>query len=413
MPIFFCLALVLALFSCAKADIPQESSYFVNEDSFPKESPAVLPQAPAQNLFDFKAVWISYLEYETLLKGKDEDGARAAIDEAFAEIKALGLNAVIVHVRPFSDALYRSELFPWSHVLTGAQGADPGYDPLELMAEAAERHSLEIHAWINPYRIKIYDRPPALVSGTVVSEWSEENDGKIWSDNDGIYFNPSRQEVRDLISGGVKEIISNYDVDGIQFDDYFYPPNASDFDGQDYQDYQNSGGSLSLEDWRIENINALIREVYAAVKAENPALVFGISPQGAIESNYAHQYADVITWIKKPGYIDYIMPQVYYGFKNESHPFEKTVAQWRELTAGSPVRLYIGLAAYKIALEDDWAGSGSTEWLDYGNIIARQIEEAQAQGAQGFALYRYDSVFKPEEEVREAVTQEIASMLMG
>lgn len=146
----------------------------------------------------------------------------------------------------------------------------------------------------------------------------------------GIYYNPGSEEARQLIVDGVKEIVANYNVDGIHFDDYFYPTTDASFDSGTYAAYQNSGGTLSLADWRRENVNILVRQTYAAIKSINPSVKFGISPQGNMSNNYNVQYSDVAKWISTSGYVDYICPQVYFGFQNQHQPLR--LPPYRSLT---------------------------------------------------------------------------------
>lgn len=361
---------------------------------------------------EMRAVWLSYLDLETILKSKSEADAKAGIDKTFDKIKALSMNAVIVQVRPFADALYDSEYFPWSKILSGTQGKNPGYDPLGYMVSAAHKRGLEIHAWINPYRILTTTDISKLSDDNIAKKWyNEKEDYTIIVDSKGIFFNPTRPEVRKLIVNGVKELVSGYDIDGIHFDDYFYPTTAASFDKTAYSEYTANGGSLSLANWRMDNVNALIKDTYAAVKATKPSVQFGVSPQANVEINYSAQYADVKTWCKTAGYIDYIMPQVYYGFENGTCPYEDTVKQWNSMIKASSVKLYVGLAVYKIGVKDQWAGSGVSEWLDSSNIIQRQVSAAREQSRfGGFALYRYDSVFNPASGVKAQVSEEMKNL---
>ena len=210
-----------------------------------------------------------------------------------------------------------------------------------------------------------------------------------------------------MIVNGVKELVQNYDIDAIHFDDYFYPTTDVVFDSKAYE---KSGKELSLDDWRRNNVNTLIHKVYEAIKAIDENMEFGISPQGNIDINYNKQYADVKYWIENEGYLDYIMPQVYYGFKN-SVPFAATVEEWADLASQSDVDLYIGLAAYKIGQEDQWAGEeGMDEWIvDGGDLLKRQVEfcrDLQGDSYKGFSLYNYGTLFQPEQSVKELVEEE-------
>lgn len=201
------------------------------------------------------------------------------------------MNVLIVQVRPFGDALYESKYFPWSHLLTGRQGINPGYDPLAYMVQAAHKEGMEIHAWINPLRIQTESSPPELAQSNPYQQWRRDPEKAGWtaSAGSGKYYNPAYPEVRTLIADGAREIVENYDVDGIHFDDYFYPTEDPSFDEVAYSAYKEEQGenALSLEQWRQENINLLIQEVYTAVKEADPDVVFGVSPQANLENDRA------------------------------------------------------------------------------------------------------------------------------
>ncbi len=365
-------------------------------------------KAPAGEL---RAVWVSYLDLETMLKGKSSSGAQSAINAAFDKVAGLSMNAVIVQVRPFADALYSSDYFPWSRILTGTQGQGPGYDPLGLMVDAAHSRGLDIHVWINPYRVLTSTSYDKLSAGHIAREWKDEgNDYTVTVDSAGIFFNPARQEVRDYIIDGVAEIVENYDIDGVHYDDYFYPTTAASFDRTAYSEYTAGGGSKSLANWRMENVNKLIKGTYSAIKAIDSSVQFGVSPNGNIDINYSSLYADVKTWCQSAGYIDYIMPQLYYGFDNETCPYEATLKRWNSMITAD-VSLYTGLAVYKIGVNDQWAGKGATEWQNNSDILMREVNSARkASKYEGFALYRYDSVFNPSTSVKARVNEELGNL---
>ena len=223
----------------------------------------------------------------------------------------------------------------------------------------------------------------------------------------GIMFN---QRTGDLFSKA-KEIVANYDVDGIHFDDYFYPSPDNSFDAKSYAAYKSAGGKLSLGDWRRENVNTLVRNVYAAIKSIDSSVVFGISPQGNMWNNYNTQYIDVEKWVTNSGYIDYIMPQIYFGFNNTACPYTQTVANWNSLITNKNITLYIGLSPYKIGTTDNFAGNGKTEWLNNTDIIARQVTTSRKYArCGGFALFRYASVFSPAANVSVQVKTEMSNL---
>ncbi len=395
--------------SSSKASSAAASSKAASSKPSTEQAPSQSVKAPSGEM---RAVWLSYLDLETILKSKSQSEAKAGIDKAFDKIAAQSMNTVIVQVRPFADALYDSQYFPWSKILTGTQGKNPGYDPLSLMVSAAHKRGLEIHAWVNPYRVLTTTDMSKLSDDNIAKQWYEdEEDYTIVVDSKGIFFNPARPEVRKLIVNGIKELVSGYDIDGVHFDDYFYPTTASSFDKTAYDEYKADGGALSLAGWRLDNVNKLISDTYSAVKAINSSVQFGVSPQANVDINYSSQYADVKTWCKTPGYIDYIMPQVYFGFENDTCPYEDTVELWNSMIKASGVKLYTGLAVYKIGVSDQWAGAGADEWQDTTTMLERQVSAARELSKySGFALYRYDSIFNPASSVKTSVNEELENL---
>nr|WP_315024999.1 family 10 glycosylhydrolase [uncultured Aminipila sp.] len=353
---------------------------------------------------ELNAMWISYLEYMSM--PKNEAGFKAAVDKMFDRCKNLGMNAVFVHVRSHCDAMYPSKYYPWAIFASGTQGVDPGYDPLKYMVEAAHSRGLEFHAWLNPYRVTGY--------GTYWNQVGANNPVKVWqSDSDttndrwGLlhkgeyYLNPAIPEVRTMVINGVKEIIDNYDVDGIHFDDYFYP-SVNDSDPAlwfDKPEYDKSGSLLSIANWRRNNVNLLVKGVYEAVKSKGSDIEFGISPAGNLANLRKDNayFVDIDRWLSEAGYIDYIMPQLYWGFETKdssgniaSYAYENNLNSWMNLASKGNVELYVGL---------DMANAGSnvpdknptSEWLRYNDIIARQVTTGRATGkVGGYAYFRYE-----------------------
>ncbi len=365
----------------------------------------------ALNFSEQKGFWISYLEFDHMLKNKTEAEFTAEINRCFDNVKSLGFNTVYTHVRAFGDAYYNSTLFPATNRFNGSYGVSGGFDPLKIMVQAAHDRGLSIHAWINPMRL-MSDSDIGSISGKYkIGEWyaSDMLRGKYIVKVNGVwYLNPGYKETVQLIADGVSEIVSNYNVDGVQIDDYFYPTTEAYFDSAAYAA---SGTSKSLSEWRIGIINNMVRQLYSAVKSANSTAVFGISPQGSIDNNYNGLYADVRTWCSSDGYVDYILPQIYYGFNNSTLPFKDTCLAWSRLVTNPSVKLVIGLAPYKIGIADNWAGDGKYEWANSTDMLARQMSYAQTlSNYGGVAMYRYDSLFLPSNDVSAAVSAELANI---
>ncbi len=345
---------------------------------------------------EMRAVWISYYEYD--IKNADYNAFKKKIDAMFDNLLTLNLNTVIVHMRANADALYRSEIFPWSDVLSDNIGQDPGYDPLEYMVEAAHRRDLEIHAWINPYRISNKtDDASQLPDDHIAKIWfsKEETSNRVLKHEGKLFFNPAIDEVKQLITDGVREIVDNYDVDGIHLDDYFYPTSDENFDKTTYDAYASQSDSpLSLTEWRKVHISSLVAQIYRICNAANVKL--GISPAAHTGDDYLLQngYADVERWLAIKGYADYIIPQIYWGFEyaDSNYRFNNVAAVWSNYQRHNDIKLYAGLAAYKVNTEDT-----NNEWQLNNDILKRQVELIRENGFDGFALFSYSYIFSGDE----------------
>ena len=355
------------------------------EESGQASSSAVPSASPASQTGEAEeetlvGVWVPYFSLDTA------EHTQEAFEEHYRQIaqtaQEKGINAMFVHVRPFSDALYPSAYYPWSHILTGTQGRDPGYDPLQFMIDTTHQLGMEFHAWINPLRVKTAETPAALADNNPYGTLGAESPGYFMEYDGGVYLNPAYPAVRSLIAGGAAEIAQNYDVDGIHFDDYFYPSEDASLDSAAYEAYtQTVEQPLPLLEWRAANINAMVAQVYESVKAAREEVVFGISPQGNIQNDEA-MGADVKTWAAVPGYVDYLAPQLYFSFENQALPYQQALEEWAALPRHQGLKLYAGLALYKAGTDAD----GGT-WLTRDNIIALQAEAALNAGYQGVILY--------------------------
>ena len=344
----------------------------------PTETPA--PQAGPEEL---AGVWVPYMSLDT------PEHTQEAFEANFKRIAGLakekGLNALFVHVRPFCDALYASSLYPWSHLLTGQQGQDPGYDPLGFMVEYTHGLGMEFHAWINPLRVKTAETPGELAASSPYSVLQADCPYYFMEHEGAVYLDPAYPYIRGLVADGAAEIVEKYQVDGIHFDDYFYPSQDEGLDSEAYSLYvQTVETPLPLLEWRQANVSAMVAEVYEKVKKANPQAVFGISPQGNV-ANDEGMGADVAAWCATPGYVDYICPQLYYSFENEALGYGEALAQWMALPQHDSLKLYAGLALYKAGTDAD----GGT-WLLSDDVISRQIEAARAVDCSGVVLYSSD-----------------------
>jgi len=360
---------------------------------------------------EVRGVWISFLEFDHLLRGGTQERFTANIRRVFDNCLNYGINTVIVQVRPFADALYPSAYFPWSHFATGTEGVNPGFDPLAIMVDEAHARGMRFEAWINPYRIRAAGSRVPLSANNQATRWINERNPAVIQYNGIISYNPASAQARELIVNGVREIVRNYSVDAIHIDDYFYPTTSAGFDAASFRAYQNAGGRLSLGDWRRQNVETLLREMYSAIKEIDSSVLFGISPQSRIQYNFTNLYLDVAKISSNPGFADYIMPQIYFGFQHATQPFQRVLEEWNAIVDPRYVNLYIGLAAYKSGVVDTWAGAGRNEWLDNANLLRRKVEASRGMSNYaGFVIFRYDSLFAPAQSVAAHVNREYQNL---
>ncbi|MGH7881880.1 MAG: glycoside hydrolase family 10 protein [Candidatus Dormibacteraceae bacterium] len=285
---------------------------------------------------------------------------QAELTTLFDQAKAMKMNAVFVQVRPSADALYPTPYAPWSQYLTGTQGKSPGYDPLAFMVAAAHARNLELHAWFNPYRVSIQPDLAKLAPNNPARlhpEWVRSYGGQL-------LFDPGIPAARRYIEASVMDAVRRYDIDGVHFDDYFYPypVHGQVFDDDATYHHYGMAQFSNKADWRRNNVNLLISELSRQIHSTKPWLKFGVSPFGvwrnkatdptgsettAGAQDYDDLYADTRSWIRH-GWIDYIAPEIYWNIGFPAAAYDKLVPWWVHEVAGTRVNLYIGQAAYKI-----------------------------------------------------------------
>ena len=353
---------------------------------------------------EMRGMWIASV-YNIDFPGKQNlsvSQMKQELNQIIADAEAMNLNAVFFQVRPTADALYDSALFPWSKYLTGSQGKAPAqnFDPLEYLIRQGKAHGIEIHAWINPYKIT---RGTAEKPNLDLNALSDDNPARLYPDlvvahsSGELYLNPGEPMSRYLVLQGVKELLDNYDIAGIHYDDYFYPTGTFD----DADTYQNYGtGYNSIEDWRRHNVDLLVQETHQLTQ-QKPGAVFGVSPAGVwankttnpngsdtsagVETYYDH-YADTRKWVKN-GWVDYIAPQIYWQIGHSKCDYAVLVDWWSNVARGTDVKLYIGHAAYKTG--DSAQG---TQWMD-GLELERQIAYNRAnRQVDGSIFYGYSAL---------------------
>ena len=338
-----------------------------------------------------------------MFNGQSEEEFRQEIKDALTNMEFIGVNTVYVHAVAYTDAFYNSSIYPRTKFLP-----DIDYDPLKIFVEEANSKNMEVEAWVNPLRSISVEEAEELEDTFILKQWINENNERIRQVNGRYYLNPAYQEVKDLLLSVIEEILDNYDVKGIHFDDYFYPDGAQDkFDAYIYSQAIKET-DISRTEFRQNCINDLVKQVSDLCKEKE--VRFTISTSGNNENNLTIYYANPQAWVEQ-GTVDMLIPQIYWGFDHPIKPYVSTLEEFLAITDGSNTQLMAGLAAYKVGTKDSFAQAGENEWLDNTDILARETTTALQKGCVGVAYFRYGSLFKPSEEVKESVENEIIHII--
>lgn len=351
----------------------------------PLQLGAGIPRAPRE----FRGAWVATVDNIDWpsRSGISSDAARRELDAILDSAASMRLNAVLFQVRPACDALYRSDLEPWSEWLTGTQGRAPadGFDPLAHAIEGAQRRGLELHAWINPFRGKHRAARSPLVADHPMRNAMVEYAGEMWLD-------PGRADARAHSLQVCLDIVTRYDVDGLHMDDYFYPypSGGKPFpDDRSFADYRSSGGRLGRSDWRRANVDSFVQTLHARIKDAKPWVKFGISPFGIVRpgvpsgiqagiDQYEDLAADVRKWVRE-GWCDYLSPQLYWPIGQKAQSYATLLQYWSDLVPDGRMHLWIGNYASQ-------AVSGKSGWST-GELLA-QVERTRADvGATGNVFF--------------------------
>ncbi|MCL1982892.1 MAG: family 10 glycosylhydrolase, partial [Clostridiales bacterium] len=363
----------------------------------PGEFSAVSESYAAAAEKEFRGVWVPTvlnINYPLERTADAEMLQKYALD-IIEQAYDMGFNAIVLQVRPTADSFYKSGIFPWSKYLTGTQGQAPsqGFDPLAFFIEEAHKRGIQLHAWINPYRITNEKDDTGSLSANHPArqhpEWTVAySDGKL-------YWNPGIPEVQQLIADGVREIIDNYDVDGIHIDDYFYP--GKDFD--DSAAFSQYGSSYaSVAEFRYANTEKTVKTLHDIVRSSGKGIVFGVSPMGIWANKftnplgsetsggeaYTQRYADTRGWVKR-GIVDYIAPQIYWNIGFEIADYAILLDWWADVVSGTDVKLYIGQAAYRTT-----SSQSNNPW-DVGEIKSQVELNRKTPGVGGYIMYSFGS----------------------
>ncbi len=395
-----------------------------------------LPSQPEQQHQPVRGVWlatVSRLDWPPVSSvnlSNAENRVKQqqnALTQKLDKLKSLGINTVFFQVKPDGTALWSSRILPWSDMLTGKIGEDPGYDPLQFMLDEAHKRGMKVHAWFNPYRVSVNTKPSTVteLNRTLTlhpaSVFVLHRDW-IRTASDRFVLDPGIPEARDWITSIVAEVVARYPVDGVQFDDYFYAetPGSTLNDSQTYKRY--GQGFASKADWRRHNTQTLIEQVSHTIKQLNPNVEFGVSPAG-VWRNLSHDpagsdtrgaaaydeaYADTRRWVQQ-GLLDYIAPQLYWPFSRQAARYDVLAKWWAEVVKPTNTRLYIGIALYKVGEpsknEPDWTIKGGVPELKNqidlnesvpqinGTILFREnyLNQPQTQDAVHYLKNRWGS----------------------
>lgn len=299
-----------------------------------------------------QGVWVSYVDFKKLgLYNKTENEFRANAEAFYERAESFSLNTVFFHVRAFKDATYNSDYFPMSKYIWDRK-EEISYDPLEIMIELAHEHDMQLHAWMNPYRQRTLEQ---------------------------AILDPAKQSSTDNILLCIDEVLENYQVDGIHFDDYFYK----------------EGSNVSTSE-KMNHVNNMIRTVYKEVKKLNPDAVFGISPAGNV--GYCESIgADVKTWMSEDGYVDYVIPQIYWTDEHSAtwreKMFSDTLDEWCEMREND-ADLYVGLALYRTGT----SAADDPGWERSDHNIEFQINQIQQKKCDGFVFFSASDLFRKRAE---------------
>ena len=338
----------------------------------------LFPYSQAQTRPEFRGVWVATVDnIDWPGKGNfNTDSQKVEFIRLLDMHQRNGMNALVVQIRPCTDAFYPSPYEPWSQWLTGVQGKPPSpyYDPLQFMIEETHKRKMVFHAWMNPYRA-VFNINETGVAATHITRLHPE-----WfvTYGDKKYFDPGNKAAQQYVTAVIKDVVSRYAVDAIHFDDYFYPYKIEGKAFPDDASYRLYGNGLTRDDWRRSNTDSIIAALSATIKKENKRCQFGISPFGVwrnvdrdpingsktngAQSNYDDLYADILLWLKN-GWIDYVAPQLYWEFGHRKAPFEVLLNWWGKHTYGK--QCYIGIGIYRANSNPAWSNN---------NQLGRQIE---------------------------------------
>ncbi|MBZ6389001.1 MAG: glycoside hydrolase family 10 protein [Pantoea dispersa] len=409
------LSAVLLLASCASE--PPKSLV----TPFPSPTKPPVPAKPAAQTEPVRGVWlttVSRLDWPPISSVTASPALRIrqqqqALTAKLDKLHSLGINTVFFQVKPDGTALWRSRILPWSDTLTGNIGQDPGYDPLQFILDEAHKRGMKVHAWFNPYRVSTNTKPATVTALNNTLQLQPASVFVLHRDwirtaSDRFVLDPGIPAARDWITSIVAEVVSNYAIDGVQFDDYFYTETAASplNDSATFRQY--GAGFASKADWRRHNTQLLIEQVSRTIKQLKPAVEFGVSPAG-VWRNLSHDaagsdtrgaaaydeaYADTRRWVQL-GLLDYIAPQLYWPFARQAARYDVLARWWANVVQPTHTRLYIGVALYKVGE----ASKSEPDWTVQGGVpeLKKQLDLNESlPHIDGTILFREDYLNQPQ-----------------
>lgn len=388
---------------------------------FPSPIKPPVPAKPAAQTEPVRGVWlttVSRLDWPPISSVTASPALRIrqqqqALTAKLDKLHSLGINTVFFQVKPDGTALWRSRILPWSDTLTGNIGQDPGYDPLQFILDEAHKRGMKVHAWFNPYRVSTNTKPATVTALNNTLQLQPASVFVLHRDwirtaSDRFVLDPGIPAARDWITSIVAEVVSNYAIDGVQFDDYFYTETAASplNDSATFRQY--GAGFASKADWRRHNTQLLIEQVSRTIKQLKPGVEFGVSPAG-VWRNLSHDaagsdtrgaaaydeaYADTRRWVQL-GLLDYIAPQLYWPFARQAARYDVLARWWANVVQPTHTRLYIGVALYKVGE----ASKSEPDWTVQGGVpeLKKQLDLNESlPHIDGTILFREDYLNQPQ-----------------
>lgn len=394
---------------------PNENNRFIIRDGdavtyFQTDTPIELPTTYTEKTEEIRAVWVATVSNIDIGMHDSETSYKTEILTMLDRLEALNFNVMFFQTRPMNDAFYESDYAPWSRYIMGAEGSDPGWDIFGFIIEEAHKRGIEVHAWLNPYRVSNGTSSKASQLSLLHDDnFAKQNPDLVIAGADGkLILNPGEARVRAYLTNVVNELMSKYDIDGIHFDDYFYLNNIDASEDQEVYD-RTKNTDESLGDWRRRNVDMMIENLSNIIRSwnenHNTNIKFGISPSGIWKSKYDYSgnirpggelgshtsstfesynyaYADTRKWVME-GWLDYIMPQLYWQFDHSSAPFADLVDWWADLTEEAGVDLIVGLGFYRYT---------DNTWNDPNELIEQLRYMSQYDSIVGSSFFSYKTL---------------------